>query len=169
MEVGTLGGVIIALLIALIGMVGYLIRQVFVTMRVSHEDMTSHREAVEGALAGMRSEMTSHREAVEGALAGMRTDMTSHREAVERSLAGMRSEMAEMRSELRGEIGKVDGKVEYLTRRGDALQSDVSYIRGRLSIPDEQLPEGSKAPRTSGPTAQPPVSGDIPTTIAARL
>lgn len=133
MEVGTLGGVIIALLIALIGMVGYLIRQVFVTMRVSHEDMTSHREAVE------------------------------------RSLAGMRSEMAEMRSELRGEIGKVDGKVEYLTRRGDALQSDVSYIRGRLSIPDEQLPEGSKAPRTSGPTAQPPVSGDIPTTIAARL
>ena len=151
MEVGTLGGVIIALLIALIGMVGYLIRQVFVTMRVSHEDMTSHREAVEGALAGMRS------------------DMTSHREAVERSLAGMRSEMAEMRSELRGEIGKVDGKVEYLTRRGDALQSDVSYIRGRLSIPDEQLPEGSKAPRTSGPTAQPPVSGDIPTTIAARL
>ena len=117
----------------------------------------------------MRSEMTSHREVVEGSLAGMRSEMTSHREAVERSLAGMRSEMAEMRSELRGEIGKVDGKVEYLTRRGDALQSDVSYIRGRLSIPDEQLPEGSKAPRTSGPTAQPPVSGDIPTTIAARL
>ena len=151
MEVGILEGVIVALLIALIGMVGYLIRQVFVTMRVSHEDMTSHREAVEGALAGMR------------------TDMTSHREAVERSLAGIRTEMKEMRSELGGRIDKMDGRVEYLTRRADALQSDVSYIRGRLSIPDEQLPEGSKVPRTPGPTAQPPASGDIPTPIAATL
>ena len=74
-----------------------------------------------------------------------------------------------MRSEIGGGIDKVDGRVEYLTRRADALQSDVSYIRGRLSIPAEQLPEGSKAPRTPGPTAQPSASGDIPTPIAATL
>ena len=46
----------------------------------------------------------------------------------------------------------------------DVLQSDVSYIRGRLFVTDDELPEGSKAGRGA---AEPMVSEAVPTPLAA--
>ena len=162
--VTTFGSIAIAILAVVVGMVGYSIKLSLAAMRATQDAMRANQEALE-----------AHRQGVDKALAGIRTEMATFRSSVDTSFAGIRTEMAtfrtemtEMRVELKQEIGKVDGKVEYLTRRVDALQSDVSYIRGRLFVSDEELPEGSKAPRTPGPGAQPPVSGSVPTSVPAR-
>ena len=132
-------------------------------------EMATLRASVDTSLAGIRSEMAGHREGVDTALAGIRTEMATLRASVDTSLAGIRTEMTDMRAELKEEIGKVDGKVEYLTRRVDGLQSDVSYIRGRLFISDEELPVASQESRTPGPAAQPTASEAVPTSVPASL
>lgn len=158
--VTTFGSIAIAILAVVVGMVGYSIKLSLAAMRATQDAMRanqealeSHRQGVDKALAGIRTEMATFRSSVDTSFAGIRTEITT-----------LRTEMTEMRVELKQEIGKV----EYLTRRVDALQSDVSYIRGRLFVSDEELPEGSKAPRTPGPAAQPPVSGSVPTSVPAR-
>ena len=120
--------------------------------------MATLRTSVDTSLAGIRAEMAT-----------LRAEMATLRTSVDTSLAGIRTEMTEMRAELKQEIGKVDGRVEYLTHRVNGLQSDVSYIRGRLFISDEELPEGSKVSRTPGPAAQSPASEAVPTSVPASL
>ena len=180
--VTTFGSIAIAILAVVVGMVGYSIKLSLAAMRATQDAMRAnqealeaHRQGVDKALAGIRTEMATFRSSVDTSFAGIRTEITTFRSSVDTSLEGirteittLRTEMTEMRVELKQEIGKVDGKVEYLTRRVDALQSDVSYIRGRLFLSDEELPEGSKAPRTPGPAAQPPVSGSVPTSVPVR-
>ena len=159
-----LGSVFMAMLTAVGGMVGYLIKQNLTSGRANQDAMEKHRTSLETALEKHRTStetaLEKHRTSTDKALAGirtemttLRTEMTTLRTSVDTSLAGIRTEMTEMRAELKEEIGKVYGKVEYLNRRVNGLQSDVSYIRGRLFVTDEELPEGSKASRTPGPAS----------------
>ena len=156
--VTTFGSIAIAILAVVVGMVGYSIKLSLAAMRATQDAMRANAEALE-----------AHRQGVDKALAGIRTEMATFRSSMDTALAGIRTEMTEMRAELKQEIGKVDGKAEYLTRRVNGLQSDVSYIRGRLFVSDEEIPEGSKASRTPDPTAQPPASGSVPTSVPASL
>lgn len=102
-------------------------------------------------------------------MAGIRTEMATLRASVDTSLSGIRTEMTDMRAELKEEIGKVDGRVEYLTRRVNGVQSDVSFIRGRLFVSDEELPAASQESRAPAPEAQPTASEAIPTSVPVSL
>ena len=69
-----------------------------------------------------------------------------------------------VKADLERQIGTVKTDLERQIGRMDVLQSDVSYIRGRLFVTDDELPEGSKAGRGAAETM---VSETVPTPLAA--
>lgn len=149
------------MVLLLMGLTGAVLVQNMVAANRMQKALDAYRESVEGALAGIRSEMD-----------GLRSEMGTLRSemgTLRAEMGGLRAEIGQMRTEVREDIAKVDGKVEYLTSRVNALQSDVSYIRGRMHITDDQLPEGSKVKDTpAGSRAQPSAVETAPTPLAVQ-
>ena len=78
--------------------------------------------------------------------------------------ADLEKQIGTVKADLEKQIGTVKADLERQIGRMDVLQSDVSYIRGRLFVTDDELPEGSKAGRGA---AEPMVSEAVPTPLAA--
>ena len=78
--------------------------------------------------------------------------------------ADLEKQIGTVKTDLEKQIGTVKTDLERQIGRMDVLQSDVSYIRGRLFVTDDELPEGSKAGRGA---AEPMVSETVPTPLAA--
>ena len=76
----------------------------------------------------------------------------------------LEKQIGTVKADLERQIGTVKADLERQIGRMDVLQSDVSYIRGRLFVTDDELPEGSKAGRGA---AEPMVSEAVPTPLAA--
>ena len=161
MELLNVNTVIVPLLMGLMGLIGVVMVQSLVAANRMQKALDAHRETVEGALAGIRSGMD-----------GLRSEMGTLRSemgTLRAEMGGLQAEMGQMRTEVREDIAKVDGKVEYLTSRVNALQSDVSYIRGRMHITDDQLSEGSKVKDSpAGSRAQPSAVETAPPPLAVQ-
>ena len=78
--------------------------------------------------------------------------------------ADLERQIGTVKTDLERQIGTVKTDLERQIGRMDVLQSDVSYIRGRLFVTDDELPEGSKAGRGAAETM---VSETVPTPLAA--
>ena len=76
----------------------------------------------------------------------------------------LEKQIGTVKADLERQIGTVKTDLERQIGRMDVLQSDVSYIRGRLFVTDDELPEGSKAGRGAAETM---VSETVPTPLAA--